>query len=1201
MNKLIEIRNLALNYGQWAASSPADWMRFLDLAARMYKYPFGDQVLIYAQKPDATACATLDVWNNKMNRWINRGAKGIALIDDTVTPPKLRYVFDVSSTHAVRDADYPYIWKLEDYHGETILAHIAAVYNLENGDTLPGALREIASQIVDDHFDEFFDASEIEMSGSRFGTLPYEERTDIFRRTLEASVCYTLARRCGLDAERLVNEAELKDIVYFNRMSILTVIGNACARLSETVLTDIGREVRKFDKENPLVPLEKTAAPVYNRFSTLERESAVTHNNELMQGGIAHGTEILPQRGLSLSESGDRVGGDGAHREVRTDEEVLPQRAQAGLVPEYADHGQAGYASSADRQGSTEPDGDNHGSAAENEPRAGQGDGSDGLDRTHEQSDGAGGGDHPERTDLLLTEDGQPANEAEAETVSALSLPETPSAGQQIDEIRHRVLSPLTMETGIPSGVIDDFLRTGGGRRQSIPRVIYFTSLDLPAEKHAELLRKEYGEGSKGITVNGQRYTMTYDKEGIRFAEGNTARNHPASTLFRWDQVSGRITELLDAGCFAQQGVLDAYPGEILNEYAQTLWYMKRDMDENAAHIFDGLDMNGSGFEGDIAKITTILKTPELREELIARLDVAAEVYRNDRSIMRFHMYKPDQVAELFHRLNLPQKDFTAEPGFIPEPAEPFITQDSMDQVLLSGGPYSESRLSIYSYFCMHKDMHDRIEYLKDHFGTGGQFPALRYTDAISEEYDSKGIRLSLGNMVSSDDSVLMSWQVVASRIRMLIAGDRYLTAEDREHMPEYEKEQLASRIVSFYDGLPEGFTSIFKDADRSDRVKKAINILNGTGAVEDLIQNMMDVLAATSVNDKRYEFKARVYTDVYEFAEGTYTLFPEEQPIEQMSMESLFIDEPAAEISDEDMEIPGGLPDIDDEPVPAPGMQFEVDGRSFVIDSISDIGNNISLTDVTFRENTGFPIMRIESYDTVVGWLKEQQKKEHENDIAVPAFPQQEPVNYKLDPYESTRWDARENCRKNIEAIRLLKQIESENRLATPEEQVVLSGYTGWGGIPQVFDSGNTDWKDEYSVLKELLTPGEYEAARSTTLNAFYTDGTYTVEVGADPAGNITRINNALENLGRHLEEAEQKLELLEDQLATAREEVKRPFPQEQELAEKSARLSELNTLLNMDERTSEAAMLEDGSPESGAVEQEEETPQRKRREEVL
>ena len=1087
MNKLIETRNLALNYGQWAASSPADWMRFLDLAARMYKYPFGDQILIYAQKPDATACATLDIWNSKLNRWVNRGAKGIALIDDTVTPQKLRYVFDVSSTHAVRSSDEPYIWKLEDRHKETILNHIAEEYDLGNPGTLSVAFREIASQIVDANFDEFFDAAETEMSGSRFGTLPYDERMDIFRNTLESSICYTLARRCGLDAERIVSEAELKDITLFNRMSILTVIGNACSRLTETVLTAIGREVRKFDKENPVIPLEKSSRMQYNRFSTLERESAATHNNKIMQGGIAHGTEILPQRGLSVPESGDRERRNETGREVRTDEEVLPEGAQAGLVSEHADDGQAGHASGGHRGSSAEQDGDDHGSAAENEPRAEQRDGSDGLGSAHEQSDGAGRGDRTERTDLLLTEDELPTDEAETEMVSALSLPETPTAQQQIDEIRHRVLSHLTVETDIPSEVIDGFLRTGGGRRQSIPRIVYFSALDLPEEKRVELLRKEYQEGSKGLDVNGQRYTMTYDKDGIRFAEGHTARNNPASTLLTWEQVSERVTQLLEAGQFVQQGVLDTYNDEILNEYAQTLWYMKRDMKEEPAHVFDGLDMNGNGFEDDIAKIVTILKTPEMRDELISRLDIAAEVYEQDSSIMRFHMYKPNQIAELFHRLDLPQKTFTAEPGFIPDTAEPFITQDSMDQILLSGGPYSESRLSIYSQFCMHKDMHDRIEYLKDHFGTGGRSPALRYTDAISEEYDSKGIRLSLGSMVSPDDSILMSWQTVANRLQMLINADRYLTAQDREHMPDYEKQQLAGRIVSFYDGLPEGFTSIFKDADRSDKVKKAIDILNDPDATENLIENMMDVLAATPADDRRYEFRARTYTEIFGFAEGTFTLFPEEQPLEQMSMETLFdyIDQPAGENNTEIEEVPS----VETEPKLAPGMQFEVDGRSFVIDSISDIGNNVSLTDVTFRENTGYPIMRIESYDTVLGWLRRQQEKEHENDIVMPAVPQQEPVNYRIDPYEPGHWDARDNCRKNIEAIRTLKQIEAEGRLATPEEQVVLSGYIGWGGIPQVFDPGSMSWKEEYTALKELLAPEEYEAARSTTLNAFYTD----------------------------------------------------------------------------------------------------------------
>lgn len=295
MNKLYEIKNLALSNVQTVTRSPGDWMHFLDSASRMYKYPFPDQLLIFAQMPEATACASLEIWNKKMNRWVNRGAKGIALIDDTVTPQKLRYVFDVSSTHAVRQADDPYIWKMEFRHEEALLSHIVESYGLDDVGSLSDAIHAIAAQMVDENLGEFLDISDTEMSGSRFGTFPYDERAEIFRQVLESSITYTIARRCGLDAERIVPEANFSAIGNFNRMAILSVIGNACARLSEAVLTDIGREIRKFDKENPAHPLEKSVRPLYNDFNTLKREGRITHDDGISQGGIDYGTEVLPQ------------------------------------------------------------------------------------------------------------------------------------------------------------------------------------------------------------------------------------------------------------------------------------------------------------------------------------------------------------------------------------------------------------------------------------------------------------------------------------------------------------------------------------------------------------------------------------------------------------------------------------------------------------------------------------------------------------------------------------------------------------------------------------------------------------------------------------------------------------------------------------------------------------------------------------------
>ena len=178
MAKLSNIRNLAYAEAGSVSSSPQDWMRFMDTASRMYRYRFLEQLLIYAQRPEATACAALDTWNQKVGRWVNRGAKGIALIDDTAQPERLRYVFDIADTHAVRGAPDPYIWRLEDRHKDWFLAYLSSTYNLTDVSSIMLALEQVAEQVTDEYIEDAMYGIEQEMNGSLLATLDEGTRRD---------------------------------------------------------------------------------------------------------------------------------------------------------------------------------------------------------------------------------------------------------------------------------------------------------------------------------------------------------------------------------------------------------------------------------------------------------------------------------------------------------------------------------------------------------------------------------------------------------------------------------------------------------------------------------------------------------------------------------------------------------------------------------------------------------------------------------------------------------------------------------------------------------------------------------------------------------------------------------------------------------------------------------------------------------------
>ena len=205
MAHLDEIRGLAEYHATRISSSPRDWMNYLDTAARLYRYPFMDQLLIHAQRPKATACASLELWNEKMLRWVNRGAKGIALLDETMQKTRLRYVFDIQDTHKVKGGRTPYL-------------------------------------------DEYLDGLTYVTEGTYLEELEEDTIRSEFRSLLTDSIYYTLASRCGLDPLERQEEMDFVHITDYNSLSVLTFIGNATSMASESVLVDIGRFVHRRRK-----------------------------------------------------------------------------------------------------------------------------------------------------------------------------------------------------------------------------------------------------------------------------------------------------------------------------------------------------------------------------------------------------------------------------------------------------------------------------------------------------------------------------------------------------------------------------------------------------------------------------------------------------------------------------------------------------------------------------------------------------------------------------------------------------------------------------------------------------------------------------------------------------------------------------------------------------------------------------------------
>ena len=1198
MSKLQDIRELAQEHATLVSSSPRDWMGYMDTAARLYRYPFTDQLLIHAQHPQATACASLELWNEKMFRWVNRGARGIALLDENGHNTRLRYVFDISDTHMVAGGRSPYLWQMQEHQQEEILTHLAEAYGLEEKDTgtLSDALMAVAREMVADSLEEYLDGLKYAAEGTYLEDLDEVTIRSDFRQLATDSVYYMLCRRCGLEPMELLEEEDFMHITDYNRLSVLTFLGNAASQISESVLIDIGRTVHKISLEEARKEVEISSERNYNNFNTLMRKNKnqdVENNKEENienEGGTDYGTDISSQGGLPVSEP-DRRGGRSDDREIRDASEEIPEGTQEQPVSEPVPDRKAEQPSGRNREGSTGEDGQPDGEIAEEPSGTGQGSRPDGLDSTYERTDGNSGREHLDGIGIQLVEDTREdgLSKAEEEIASALSLPEYPTANEQRRQIEERAAALYAGEIPIPESVVDDILRTGGNRAGSQLRIIYNFMSEQAPEEYTEFVKREYRKGGKGFQIDGSEYSVWFDETGMQIVVGHTVTDQILDKAFlSWEDVSGRIHQLLDQGEYAPQSVLDAARNNAVKEHAQALAYMKGDMAEGVAEIvFDEEDL--PHLHSIYPEITDYLEEkledPQWLSELNERLDALAEAYEENHSIMRFHHYNPINISKQFQKFADEIIPYQARDGFAWKEHPMFITQDEIDAYLAGGGAYSQGRLRTYSFYLLHEDERSRTGFIKEQYGIGGSSHALSGADDSHANYDGKGLFLARGAYGNPYTSILLSWNKVANRVAYLIKNDQFLQAEDYARMPEYEREQMANKVLRFYDRLPEEMDRPFTEDFFWEKPRKEMMaVLENSEQTEELLQNMDAALAALPLDFEaygtNYQQKTELLSELHQYAEGTYTIFPtpEAEPFftepsgHQMTMfdflDTKAVAEPTVvdmsdveEIEEEEVtaeesilesqeqettkDSEGQEPTEPEEETTAKTAEelaeswdegvFEYQGYHFEAvgvlpeglegkDLVAQTRSNTELHLSTYHTED-FPKYSYDEFyavsnaptadvfrclETGRNYIPgENELFGYEGEFQPYLKPEveeivTEPHNFRIQDNDLGAGGPKAKYKANMEAIHLLQTLEKEERLATPEEQEILSRYVGWGGIPQAFEESNSSWANEYLELKNTLSPEEYSAARASTLNAFYTSPTV-----------IRSMYEVLENMG--------------------------------------------------------------------------------------
>ena len=748
------------------------WTGFLTTAARLYKYPYAEQVMIHAQRPDATACAEYDFWNEKMGRYVRRGSKGIALIDSSGERPRLRYVFDVSDTGGREFPKSRYLWEYREEHADAVSAMLESRYGVDGKGGLPDQLERIASQLAEEYWRDYKrDILAIVDDSFLYG---YDEFNvgAAFQSAAAVSISYSLMSRCGLEADDRFEHEDFLSIFDFNTPEAAAELGTAVSRINGEVLRQIEVTIKNYERE-------KLA------------ERSHSHDR----------ADLHQERGLpdSRPDAERNAGGRETPGQVRETAQELPSGAQTGAVQPSGAVGEAVPASAGDRRdgepeagaddaGADEVGGRNGGAES---PRPDEMGGAD------EQPESAGRGDHPQRAGVQLTNDAPEAEPAQPPIPQAYQLSLFPTEEEQIAYIAEaESYMPSAFSMSIPQADIDHILRMEGNADYARMKIATEFSKGKSVEEIAAFLQSSFHGGNGVVTENG-RYSAWYAEDGIHIANGDAARYLTSAKVVSWQEAAERIGQLLTQGEYATNVELAEAPGHERAELAQSIWYLRQDLSEKAreqGYLSCLSDMRGGGFPEETARLAGRLTDPAFREVLMDDFAQFRSDYREDRSLLRFHYHKPDKIEQGLRELSLPRREYRTEMAEIPA-VQRFITEDEIAATLTRGSNIEGSKGRIYAYFKEKHSPKEQADFLKDEYGIGGRSHAVSGASHSGEDHSGKGVVLKKQDC----PEIQLNWANVAKRISELIRKDRFLTSEEKTQYEQFQR-QTAARSAAWND-----------------------------------------------------------------------------------------------------------------------------------------------------------------------------------------------------------------------------------------------------------------------------------------------------------------------------------------------------------------------------------------------------------------
>ena len=718
------------------------WTAFLTTAARLYKYPYNEQLMIFAQRPEATACAEYDLWNKQMRRYVRRGSKGIALVDTSSDQPKLRYVFDVSDTSGGENSRRPYLWEYRQEHREVVSAALEQRFDVSGENGLADQMERVAVQLVD----EYWHDNRRDIVGIVDGSFleDYDEFNigAAFRNAAVVSTTYALLSRCGMQPGDYFEHEDFLNVFDFNTPQTVAALGTAISQSSELVLRQIEVTIKNYEREK-----------IAERSESHER------------------TDLHPQRGLSDSRSEpDRAAASPAGQ-VRQDAEGLPEGASSGAVEQPAAVREAVPPSAGDRRGGEQPAGTDDAGADEVGRRDGSAESQrpDEVGRADEHAESAGRGNDPHGTGVQL-------NMFDAPAGAQMSF--FPSEAEQIQSIAEaESVTPSAFSMFISQDDIDHILRAGGNADAARMKIAAEFSKQKTLEDRAAFLKALYHGGNGLITDNG-RLSAWYGDDGIHIATGDTSRYLRSAQVIGWADAAERIEELLDGGAFATNLEVTEAPRYERLGIAVDVWNLYHDFSDEAkslGYLSCLGNIHSTSFPEETERLTDDLLNPAFRDRLLSEYKVFMDAYRENRALLRFHYHKSQALLTRLEDLSLPRKEFRSDMEAVPATGR-FITEDEIAASLANGSSFEGGKTRIYAFFQTSHTPKENADFLKKEYGIGGHTHAVSRESGSYEDHGSKGIVLKKNGCAD----IQMNWNKVASRISELIRMNRYFTPDEQ-------------------------------------------------------------------------------------------------------------------------------------------------------------------------------------------------------------------------------------------------------------------------------------------------------------------------------------------------------------------------------------------------------------------------------------